>query len=224
MLARVVGLITTPDTAWKAIAAEGDTRGRLLGLYMPGLVLLPCAVMFLLGLLLGTEPTAEQVTYLQAGPDGGVVAIGTGTRQSFGPFWLALFMAPVSLGLAALAVFLLRDLVLQAAPRFGATADPTAATKLVVYGLTGFWLSGVLVMVPAVGLLATMVGAAHALWLLRRGAPVVLAAKPAQAGALARSVVLRAVMVGIITVAVGVVATFTLTIMLTPYLQRLLAG
>jgi hypothetical protein len=123
----------------------------------------------------------------------------------------ALLMMPVALAFAFLAAMLMRDMVLQAAPRHGAMNDPVAATKLAIYGQTGFWLGSILAFVPYLGPFGWLIGVGYGLWLLRSGATRLLPPEPGRESALRRTVILRALFASLaagtmVTIAAGIIA------------------
>jgi len=206
LLARAAGLLRAPDATWAAIAAEGDTRRWLLRTYLPAAAMLPSIVVMLLWLALGYESEVQTMVRSGPGADGPmterIVTLTMPSRSVFAV--MSVVMLVPTIAYAVLTALLMRNMLLQAAPRHGAPADPVAALKLAAYGQTGFWLAGLLGALPMVGVVGWLAGLAYGFWLLRRGGVLLLPPAPGRESALRWTVTWRAIFASVlIAIALG---------------------
>ncbi|UFN49975.1 YIP1 family protein [Roseomonas sp. OT10] len=153
IVARAKGLILSPATEWRVIAAEPGTPAEVFRAYAVPLSAVPAVAGFLGTVLLGGA-----LGWLHPGMRVGPIS--------------ALFGAVASYLLGLLGVFVLAKLVEALAPRFGGTADPLQAMKLAAYSPTASWLAGVFAIVPVLGFLAIL--GLYSLYILWVGIPIVV--------------------------------------------------
>ncbi len=217
ILARLGGLLRAPTATWLAIAEEGDSRAWLFRRYLPVLALLPWLIGAIIGLPEGLASRQQEVVHLRPGAGGDMVT-SAGVTMTLAPTVVALVLMPFALAFAYLAAMLMRDMLLQAVPRHGAPADPLAATKLAIYGQTGFWIGSMLAFLPFLGLIGWFLGIAYGFWLLRRGALLLLPPAPGREAALRRTVMLRALFASVAAGAiVAIGACIVLIILVTQF-------
>ena len=146
---RVVGLLVRPGAEWAAIAVERDDVTAISQGYVAVLALVPSG-----SLLLGLA--------LAAGRYLGAVGIMT-----------AIIGAIVSWVIVIAGTIASAAIVDKFAPVLEADGDLTQAFKLVAYSSTPFWLAGVFYVLDSASPLLA-VGAVWSVYLLYRGAPVVM--------------------------------------------------
>lgn len=93
--------------------------------------------------------------------------------------------------------FLLAQVVDALAPTFGGEKDSLRALKVTAYSFTPGWIAAVLVIFPALGIIAGLIGL-YGLYLLYLGLPVLMRSPPERSLGYTVVVVIVAIVVGII--------------------------
>jgi len=130
---RIKAVLLRPAEAWPAIAAEPSSPGELIARWAIPLAAIGPVSSFIHGQLFGY----------------GMFGFKYKPGLIYG---LSSMVVTYILGLAGvIALALIADWL---APRFGGTANRTAAFKLVIYGSFAAWLAGIFQLVPGLGVLA----------------------------------------------------------------------
>lgn len=190
---RAKAILTAPRSAWPVIAAEpAGIVGLFTGYIMP-LAAIPAVFGFIKGSLIGH----------------GMFGISIRTPLLAG---LAGMVLGYVLGLVVL--YLVAMIVNALAPTFGGRKDQVQALKAIGYAWTAAWVAGVAVVVPGLGWLLALAGAAYSIYLLYLGLPHVMKCPPEKSLAytavtvviaIALSVVMGLVVAGI--TGIGAMAT-----------------
>lgn len=147
MVEKIRAILTRPREAWSAIAAEDSTPLDLIRGWV-----LPLALVAPIAMIAGRE-----IFDVNGFRPAQSYILGTAVAQL------------VNAVVCVIVLSLVADLL---APRFGGHADRKAAFKLVCYSATAWLLAGVVMLVPALSMLA-FVGL-YALYLFYLGAPELL--------------------------------------------------
>jgi hypothetical protein len=174
---RAKSICLSPDSAWTAIAGERADAAQLITGYV-----LPLA---------GVAAAAQVIGMSIVGSSLGAV----GTFRV--PFASALGSGIASLVLAAVGAVVLSFVIDTLAPTFKAEKNRAQALKVAVYSATPVWLAGVLQIVPVLGVLAIL-GALYALYLLYLGLPRLMKCPAETAVAYTASVVVAAIVIGLV--------------------------
>jgi len=150
---RAKNLIVSPSTEWERIDAEPATLGGLFTSYVMILAAIPPIAMAI-GLFLFV-PRGVTIYGLSYGITTGGILAG----------------AIVQYGLGLLSVYIVGLIVDALAPTFGSARNQIQAMKVAAYYPTAAWLAGALLILPALGALAMLVGAIYSLYLLYVGLP-----------------------------------------------------
>lgn len=185
-LDRAKALLQRPEQEWRAIAAEpADTASLFKGYAMP-LSALPAVAGFI--------GSAIFASYL-----GSVLGAPVG-------IFSLLVNAILGYLLGLLGLWLWGKVVQALSPRFGGTADETAAMKLAVHTPTAAWLAGIFAIIPPLAILALL--GLYSLYTFYKGAPLVLGVPQDRVMAFT----VAAVLVGIVVnVVVGLLAGLALS-------------
>ncbi|HWE75109.1 MAG TPA: Yip1 family protein, partial [Stellaceae bacterium] len=141
IVARVKGILLSPNQEWPVVANEPTTVGALYtGYIMPLSAIPPLAILIGFSLLFGR--------------------FGVG----FG-----LIGAIVSWGFGLVGVYILALIAQWLAPKFDGEGDLVSALKLVAYSHTASWVGGVFMIIPFLGILSFLMGL-YGLYLLYAGA------------------------------------------------------
>jgi hypothetical protein len=152
---RIIGILTTPQSEWRAIAAEPADVGSLYRHYIVILAAIP-AVSLVLGLMVFGVPLL--------GRWGMAAALGAG----------------VATYASALLSALLAALILERlAPRFKSEGHTAQTLKLVAYASTPIWIGGVVYLVLVLSPLIVLAGL-YAVYLFYVGLPHVMKTPPEQ--------------------------------------------
>ena len=147
MIERIKAILLKPVETWPTIAAEPSSPGELITRWAMPLAASGPVATFLHGQLFGYG--ALGISY-SPGLMGG----------------LSTLVVSYVMGLVGVVVLaLIADWL---APKFGGTADRTAAFKLVAYGSTAAWLAGIAQLIPGLGILA--IAGLYSLYLYFTGA------------------------------------------------------
>jgi hypothetical protein len=160
LIDRAKAILLTPKTEWPVIAAEPETTAGLFKNYIVILAALGPIAMFLSLSVLGVG------TFL------GSFRIGMGAGLSY---------LVVSYALGLLSVWIFSLIVNALAPTFGGQKDSIQALKTVAYAMTASWIGAVGNLVPGIGWLIGLAGAAYSVYLLYLGLPVTMKSPPEKA-------------------------------------------
>jgi hypothetical protein len=144
VLQRARNIIMIPKTEWLVIAAEEPNTAEIFKGYVLPVALIP-AIAYIIG----------------------IGVIGRGRMSSFS--W-GIAMGLIQFILAFVGVYLSAYVIAYLAPRFASQQDMGRAVQLVAYSYTPTWVAGILSLVPALGVLAS-VGGLYGLYLMYLGLP-----------------------------------------------------
>ena len=151
--ARVTNILKDPKREWPVIAAEPTTVEKLYSSYIAPLAAIPAIATFIgysiIGLSLPFVGTYR-------------VGIVRGAVSAFVSYIVSL----VAVYVAALVVDWL-------APRFDSTPNQLQALKLVAYSYTASWVAGIVLVIPALGMLSIL-GGLYSIYLFYVGLPVMM--------------------------------------------------
>jgi hypothetical protein len=151
LIARIKGILLTPNTEWATIDKEQSTVASLYLNYIAILAAIGPVAIFLRGELFGYG------------------AFGVYLRPSL---ISALSMAVVSYVLALVMVFVLALIVDALAPTFQGQKSRIQALKLTAYAATAGWLAGIFSLIPALTILGLL--GLYSLYLFYVGLPVMM--------------------------------------------------
>ncbi len=185
LIQRVQDILLKPKDTWPVIAAEpGDTMS-LYKDYLIFLALVPAVAGFIGMSLIGFGGFGFSMR----------VPLASGLVNMVVGYVLSLAMV-FALGLIANAL----------APTFGGTKDPVSALKLVVYGSTAGFLSGVFSLIPALGMIG-LLASLYSIYLIFTGVPVLMKCPPEKAGAYTAVLIVCGIVAGIILAALSTMFT-----------------
>lgn len=153
LLPRVKAILMTPKTEWPVIAAEAATPADLYLRYVA-----PMAAIGAIAGFLGSTVVGISI------PLAGTVRTGVGA---------ALAGAIVGYVLTFVQIFVVAMIVDALAPTFGGQKDSLRALKVTAYSFTPGWAAAVLLIFPALGVIAGLIGL-YGLYLLYLGLPVLM--------------------------------------------------
>jgi len=180
LVERVKGILLTPDSEWRTIAAEPDDATSLFANYVAYLAAVPAICGFI-----GTS----------------IIGFTIPTYGTFRVDVMSGLMAAIFQFLLAFVVVYVVALIIDAlAPTFGGTKSLPNALKLAAYSYTPFWLAGVFLLVPGLRFL-TILGL-YGLYLLYKGLPVLMRSPPDKSFIYAAAVVACAIIIGLIVGAI----------------------
>ena len=142
LIQRAKNILLTPKTEWNAVAGETATLGSLLTGYVLPLSLIPAVCSFLGMMIFGG---------LILGTTAGIV------------------MAVVSVVATILAYVIGTYIIDALAPSFKSEKNLGRSAQLMAYSATAVWVAGVLSLVPLLGWLAILAGAAYSIYLMYLG-------------------------------------------------------
>lgn len=180
---RAKNLLLTPKTEWPRIDAEPATVQGLFTSYVMILAAIP-AIATAVGLFLFVPR--------------GVVVAGYGV--TFGITTGSIIAsALVQYVLSLVSVYVIALIIDALAPTFGSTKNQIQAMKVAAYYPTAAWVAGALMIVPALGVIALLVGGIYSLYLLYLGLPILMKT-PAdkQVGYFVVTLIVAIVVIGII--------------------------
>jgi hypothetical protein len=189
---RIKAILTTPRTEWPAAAAEPATVQGLYTGYIAIVAALPIIAGFIKGSLIGTS------------------MFGITVRDSIGGGITRMVLGYV---LSLVVVYLVALIINALAPSFGGQKDMVQALKTVAYSWTAYWVAGIAVIVPWLGMLILLAGGIYSIYLLYLGLPHTMKCPPEKAGGYtAVSVIIAIVLSWIVgAIVVGVVGTAAMT-------------
>ena len=189
---RIKAILTTPRTEWPSAAAEPATVQSLYTGYIAIVAALPIIAGFIKGSLIGTS------------------MFGVTVRDSIGGGITRMVLGYV---LSLVVVYLVALIINALAPSFGGQKDMVQALKTVAYSWTAYWVAGIAVIVPWLGMLILLAGGIYSIYLLYLGLPHTMKCPPEKAGGYtAVSVIIAIVLSWIVgAIIVGVVGTAAMT-------------
>jgi hypothetical protein len=197
MIDRIKNIVLTPNTEWPVIADEPASTVGLIKGYVAPLAAVGAAAGFIGGSIVGRT------------------GLFTGTYRV--PFGIGLALAVYTLVAAIVGVVVIGFIINALAPTFGGQKDSGRAMKVAVYSFTPAWVTGILNIIPALGMLGVL-GALYGLYLLYLGLPVLMKAPREKAvGYTAVTVICSIVVmvvvgtIGTLVVGAGAFATGALT-------------
>ncbi len=148
---RVINILTKPKEEWIVIKSEQPDKMKLIGGYAFILALIPTLAVFIAYWIIGTSFTAFSYQSFSAGLIQGI----------------AQFLSAVT------GVYLLTYIIDLLGPSFDSGKNFGKSMQLAVYSSTSVWVAGILLIIPGIGLLATIIGIIYAIYLLATGLPVI---------------------------------------------------
>jgi len=180
LIDRVQSILLKPKQTWPVIAQEGGDTASIFTGYVMILAAIPAVCGFIGLSLIGVGGFG--VSYR--------VPILTGVVQMIVSYLLSLAM-----------VFVLALIVNGLAPTFAGTKDSLRAIKLVAYGCTAIWISGIFSLLPMIAILGVLLGL-YSIYLIYTGIAVMMRCPPEKAGAYTAVVIVCGIVVGIVIAAV----------------------
>ena len=190
IVARVQRLLLSPATEWDVISGEAADVQKIYMNYVGPLVIAAALAAFIGMSFVGIA--------------GFRLGLGTGLTQ---------LVLQIVLGLVM--VYVLAFVINALAPTFGATPDMGQAFKVAAYSPTASWVAGLVMIIPALGIIA-LLGALYSLYLLYVGLPKLM--RPAQDKAVVYTLAVIGVMI-VIGVVMAVVQSSMMPTM-TPMMGR----
>ena len=172
---RAKAIILTPKDEWLRIEAETTPQADILKNYVLPLVAIGPLAGFIGGQLFGYG--AFGFSYRP-----GIIAASTGALISF--------------GLGLVMVFVLTLIADFLAPKFGGEANRANAFKLVAYGSTAAWLSGIFGLIPSLGFFGLL--GIYSIYLYYTGAVPMMKVPPEKAGSYTAVTILCAIVLFLI--------------------------
>ena len=183
VVARVKNICLTPNTEWPVIAAEPTDTGSLIAGYAAPLAAIGALAGFIGGSVVGHSLPFVNATYR--------VPIGAGVAGAVFSFVAAI-----------VGVFVLSLIINALAPTFGGQPNSGQALKVAVYSYTPAWVAGVLLILPALGLLIIL-AALYGLYLLYLGLPTLMKCPTDKAVGYTVVVVVCAIVISLVLAAIG---------------------
>jgi len=185
LIARAKNILTTPKTEWPVAAAEPATVNGLYMGYIAIIAALPVIAQFIKSSLIGTSFLGVTV---RAG-------IGAGIGRMILGYILALVL-----------VYVMALIINALAGTFGAKPNLIQALKTVAYAWTAWWIAGIGVIVPWLGLLILLAGGIYSIYLLYLGLPHTMQCPPDKAGGYTAVSVIIAIVLGwIVSLVLGLI-------------------
>lgn len=160
LVERVKDLLISPKTEWAVIDRESTTVSGLFTSYVMILAAIP-AIATALCLFLFV-PHGVTVYGVYIGISTTSIVVGA--------------VLQYVLGIAS--VYIIGMIIEALAPTFGSTKDQLKAMKVAAYYPTAYWVVSILLIIPGIGLLASLVGGIYSLYLLFLGLPVLMKTPP----------------------------------------------
>jgi len=182
LLDRVRGILLNPATEWGAIAGETTTVSELYKNYIMLLATIPAIFGFIKGSLIGFDV-----------PLLGFYRVGIGAGISGMVITYAMSLAQI---------YVVALVVDTLAPTFGAQKNMLQALKTVAYAFTAAWVAGIGQIVPWLGTLIALAGAAYSIYLLYLGLPRTMGCPPERAVAYTAVSIVAAIILSLIIGAV----------------------
>jgi len=178
LLERAKAILLTPRTEWPVIEKEPTTTADLYRNYVVVLAAIPAVFGFIKGSLIGI-----QVPLL------GMMRVGVGAG-------LAGMVVHYALNLVQ--VYLIALIVDNLAPTFSGQRSMPQALKLSAYAFTAAWVAALAQILPWIGPLVGLLGAAYSIYLFYLGIPVMMKCPPERAGAYTAVTVIVAIVLSLL--------------------------
>jgi len=191
IIGRVQRLLLSPASEWDAIAGEAADVQKIYMTYVGPLVI---------------------ASALAAAIGFGLIGIGP-FRFGMGAV-LQMFVVQVVMGLVM--VYVLAFIINALAPQFGATQDMGQAFKLAAYSPTASWVAGLVMILPALGILAAL-GGLYSLYLLYVGLPKLMKPAPDKAVVYIVAIIGVMIVVAVVMSAISSGMMPSMTPMMRPY-------
>jgi hypothetical protein len=154
LIDRVQKILLAPKAEWPVIAAEPATQGSIFTGYIIFLASIGPIASFIRSTLIGYSV-----------PFAGTFRVD---------FMDGLIGAILSYALALAAVWVFAQIINALAPTFGSQKDPVQALKAAAYAMTAAWIAGVANIIPFLGMIVMIAGAAYSVYLLYLGLPATM--------------------------------------------------
>lgn len=177
LVARAKNILLTPRTEWPVISGEAKTAADVYMGYVAPLVAIS-AIAGALGMML----IGRSIPFI------GTIRIGVGA---------AILQIVLQVVLTFVGLFVMSLIINALAPTFGGQKDSTRALKVAAYSFTPAWVAGILTIVPALGIIAGLLGL-YGFYLLYLGLPVMMRSPQEKAMGYTIVTVLCAIVVGIV--------------------------
>lgn len=185
LIARAKNILTTPRTEWPVAAAEPATVNGLYTGYIAIIAALPVIAQFIKSSLIGTSFLGVTV---RAG-------IGAGIGRMILGYILSLVL-----------VYVMALIINALAGTFGARPNLIQALKTVAYAWTAWWIAGIGVIVPWLGLLILLAGGIYSIYLLYLGLPHTMQCPAEKTGGYTAVSVIIAIVLGwIVSLILGLI-------------------
>jgi len=181
-VARVKGILLSPNSEWPIIASENTSAVALFTTYVIPLAILAALANFIRMSVIGVSM-----------PFGGAFRIPMLAGLSNAVFTCV--MAAVGVAIVALIINLL-------APTFGGTSDGRRALQTSAYSLTAAYVGSLLGLLP-LGTLLSLLAGCYGIYTLHLGLPVMMRSKPDKAVGYTALVVVCTIVLGLILGAVS---------------------
>jgi hypothetical protein len=175
LVERVKNLVMTPKTEWLAIEQESGDPKYLFSNYVAILAAIPAIAGFIGTSLIG-------ITVF-----GGVFRV---------PVLTGLVNAVLGYVLTFVGVYLMALIIDALAPTFGGVRNFSNAMKLAAYFPTPFWLAGVFMLIPALGILSLL--GLYGLYLLWTGLAPLMKSPPDRSTGYAAAAIVCALVIAIV--------------------------
>jgi len=175
IIARAKNILTSPKTEWPVAAAEPATVNSLYLGYIAIVAALPIIAQFIKGSLIGTSFLGVTVR----------ASIGAGIGRMILGYILSLVL-----------VYVMALIINALAGTFGAKPNLIQALKTVAYAWTAWWIAGIGVIVPWLGLLIVIAGGIYSIYLLYLGLPHTMQCPQEKAGGYTAVSVIIAIVLG----------------------------
>lgn len=182
ILARVKNILLTPRTEWPAISAEGKPAADVWMGYVAPLAALAAIAGGLGMILFGVH--VPLIGNVRVGPVPAIAHVITQFVMTF------------------VGLFVLMLIINALAPTFGGQKDSLRALKVAAYSFTPVWVGALLTIIPALGVIAGLIGL-YGFYLLYLGLPVMM-----------RSAQEKAVGYTIVTVLCAIVISLVVTFLI----------
>ena len=185
LVERVKNILVQPASEWRVIEAEPTT---IRGIYMSYVCILAAI-----------PPIASLI---------GMLLFGYSAMALSG-FMIANVVLHY---LGSLAIVYLLAMIIDAlAPTFGATKDMVRAFKVAAYSMTPYWIGGILLIVPTLGMLVWLIGL-YGIFIMYLGLPILM--KPPEDKAMPYVAVSAVAMLVLVAVVYAIIQRVLIAIML----------
>lgn len=184
ILARARDIVLSPRAEWAKIATEDTSSAQVSGRYVVPLALI--------------------------GPVAGVIGSQVFGGAAMGLRYYSSLSGAITVGfigfVLTIVTYALLTLIADLlAPRFGGDLSPERASKLIAYGSTPVWLSGIFALVPAISFLSIL--GLYSIYLIYLGATPILNVPREKAGIFTGVLVLCGIALNFVVASLTVSAT-----------------